>query len=210
MKFITHSEYDKIYDASFKSHLSYCISSWGAIPNYKLQSIFSIQKKYYGFYATCARVRTYQQHTFPRNFCLEHTKPLFKKHSIMTIQNMYVYHTFLDLFKILKTHIPISLYSLFNQIQRGINFKLHLPRLTLDISKNNFVFKSCSLWNSIIGDILERSIAGTNGIIVRGSALNLDLCAPVPFIKNKLRLLLLNHQASGDPLKWIPKNSLKI
>ena len=123
---------------------------------------------------------------------------------------MYVYHAFLDLLKILKTHIPISLYSFFNQSQRGINFKLHLPTVTLDISKNNFVFKSCSLWNSLIGDILERSIAGTNRIILRGSALNSDLCAPVPFIKNKLRLLLLNHQASGDPLKWIPENSLKI
>ena len=98
-------------------------------------------------------------------------------------QNMYVHHTFLDIFKILKTHIPISLYSLFNQSQR------HLTKVTLDISKNNFVFK----WNSLIGDILERSIAGTNRIIVRGSALNSDLCAPVPFIKNKLRLLLLNH-----------------
>ena len=98
-----------------------------------------------------------------------------------------VYHTFLDLFKILKTHIPISLYSLFNQSQRGINFKLHLPRVTLDISKNNFVFESCSLWNSLIGDILGRSIAGTNETIVRGSVLNSDLCAPVPFIKNKLR-----------------------
>ena len=36
MKFIPNSEYNKIYDALFKSHLSYCISSWGAIPNYKL------------------------------------------------------------------------------------------------------------------------------------------------------------------------------
>ena len=45
---------------------------------------------------------------------------------------------------------------------------------------------------------------------MRVSALNSDLCDPVPFIKNKLRLLLLNHQASGDPLKSIPENSLKI
>ena len=194
MKFIPNSVYDKIYDALFKSHLSNCISSWRAIPNYKIQSIFSIKKRcipirllfgtqysydHAGYYATCAGVRIYQQHTSPRNFCLEHAKPLFKKHSIMTIQNMYVYHTLLDLFKILKTHIPISLYSLFNQIQRGINFKLHLPRVTLDISKNNCIFESCSLWNSLIGDILERSIAGTNGIIVRGSALNSDWCVPL-------------------------------
>ena len=28
-----------------KLHLSYCISSWGAIPNSKLQSVFAIQKR---------------------------------------------------------------------------------------------------------------------------------------------------------------------
>ena len=45
---------------------------------------------------------------------------------------------------------------------------------------------------------MERSIAGANRVIVRGYALNSDLCAPVPFINlNKLRLLLLKHQASG-------------
>ena len=44
MKFIPKSEYMKIYDELFKSHLSFCISSWGAIPNSKLQSVFAIQK----------------------------------------------------------------------------------------------------------------------------------------------------------------------
>ena len=34
---------------------------------------------------------------------------------------------------------------------------------------------------------------------VKGSVLNSDLCAPVPFIK-----------ALGDAFKWIPENSLKI
>ena len=82
-KFLPNSEFNKIYDALIKSHLSYCISSWGAIPNYKLQSIFSIQKRcirllfgtqfsydHAEYYATCARVRTYQQRTSPRNYCL--------------------------------------------------------------------------------------------------------------------------------------------
>ena len=61
-------------------------------------------------------------------------------------------------------HIPISIYSLFNQSQKST--KVTLPRVTLDITNNNFVFKSCSLWNSLIGDVLERSIAGTNGTVV--------------------------------------------
>ena len=108
MKFIPKSEYMKIYDALFKSHLSYCISSWGAIPNSKLQSVFAIQKRcirllfgteylydHTGYYATCVGARTYQHHMSPKNYCLEHTKPLFNKHKLMNLPNLYVYHTFL-------------------------------------------------------------------------------------------------------------------
>ena len=46
-----------------------------------------------------------------------------------------------------------------------------------------------------------------NVIIVRGCSFNSDLCASVTFIQNKLRVLLLNHQAS---VKWTPENSLNI
>ena len=45
IKFIPKSEYMKIYDALFKSHLSYCISSWGSIPRNKLRCLFTIQKR---------------------------------------------------------------------------------------------------------------------------------------------------------------------
>ena len=127
IKFIPKSEYLKIYDALFKSHLSYCISCWGAIPSSKLQGIFSIQKRCirllfglgYSFdhpeyYETCARVITYQDHTSKKNYCLEHTKPLFNNHKIFTVFNLYIYHAFLDTFEILKTLPPPFLYSLFN------------------------------------------------------------------------------------------------
>ena len=39
--FIPKTEYEKVYNALFMSHLSYCISCWGGIPNYKLGKIFS-------------------------------------------------------------------------------------------------------------------------------------------------------------------------
>ena len=35
-----------------------------------------------------------------------------------------------------------------------------------------------------------KSIAGTNRIVVRGSPLHSDFCGPVPFIKNKLRVIV--------------------
>ena len=65
-KFIPKSEYRKLYDALFKSHMNYCISSWGGVSESKLQSIFTIQKRcirllfgkkflfdHAGYYETC-------------------------------------------------------------------------------------------------------------------------------------------------------------
>ena len=44
-KFIPKTEYLKIYHALFLSHLCYCITVWGNIPSYRLEKLFSIQKR---------------------------------------------------------------------------------------------------------------------------------------------------------------------
>ncbi len=97
MKFIPKTEYHKLYNALFKSHISYCISCWGGISSNKLACLFSIQKRcvrllfgvvpsfdHVAFYETCARVRTYEQHMAKKNFQLEHTKPIFNKEKLLT------------------------------------------------------------------------------------------------------------------------------
>ena len=220
IKFVPKSEYMKIYDALFKSHLSYCISSWGAIPKTKLNSLFSIQKRcirllfgteysydHSGFYETCARARTFEQNTSKKIFCLEHTKPIFNNHSILTIYNLYTYHTFLDVYRILKTHTPISLFSLFKLSKRNTNFTLHLPSVKLDISMKNFVYNACVKWNYLIEKILQHAPLNDNGVIVRGSVANSDFCATIPFIKKKLKSILLECQALGDVMEWERENA---
>ena len=138
----------------------------------------------------------------------EHTKPLFNKHGILTISNLYIYHTFIDTFKILKTFTPISLYNLFSQGCRDASFLLLLPSVTLDISKYNFIFRACTIWNNLIGDMLEKSLqvdkGKFKGIIIPGSSKNSDFCATVSFIKNKLKAYLLDDQSSGDPVERAP------
>ena len=77
-KFIPKSEYRKLYDTLFKSHMNYCIISWEGVSEFKLQSLFTIQKRcvrllfgkqfsfdHAGYYETCARVRSYKEHTSP-------------------------------------------------------------------------------------------------------------------------------------------------
>ena len=221
IKFIPKSEYMKIYDALFKSHLSYGISCWGGIHKSKLQGIFLVQKRcirllfgseytfdHAEYYETCARVRTYKDHTSKKMYILEHTKPLFNKNEILSIFNLYIYHTFITTFKILKTCTPVSLCNLFSKSFRCASVLLLLPTVKLDISKNNFVFNSCKIWNNLIGYMLEKSSpldkGKYKGTIIQGSSKNSDLCASISFIKNKLKVHLLSDQSSGNPVEWAP------
>ena len=167
--FIPESDYFNLYNALFKSHLSYCISSWGGISKYKLQSLFSVQKRcvrllfgkelnsdHSEFYNVCARAKTYEQHMATKNFQLEHTKPIFNERKLLTLHHLYIYHTFIDTLKIFKYRVPISIFSLFEQSSRNHHFKLLIPNVKLDLAKNNFVFQASCIWNEILHLVLNK------------------------------------------------------
>ncbi|NRB82093.1 MAG: hypothetical protein HRU38_26155 [Saccharospirillaceae bacterium] len=203
-KFIPTSEYLKLYNAFFKSHLSYCISAWGGVSKYKVESLFSIQKRcirllfgkeltldHAEFYETCARVRTYDEHLAKKDFLLEHTKPLFNEYKcILNLHHLYVYH----IFKILKYRTPISVYENFCHSLRNTNYLMLLPKINLDISKCNFMFRATSIWNRLIGTVLNNSSPNSHGIIIQGSSDCSDLSTPISYIKKKLKDLLFGIQ----------------
>ena len=147
-------------------------------------------------------------HTSPKNYCLEHTKPIFNEHKILNLSNLYVHQTFMTTYKIMKDHTPISVYDLFNLGHRH-NLLINLPPIHLNVSQYNFVYQCSLLWNKYIGKVLEKSIPESNGILILGSAENSDLCTPIPFIKNKLKSILLEYQKTGDPILWEPSNFSK-
>ena len=193
-KFIPKSEYRKLYDSFFKSHMNYCISSWGGVSESKLQTIFAVQKKcirllfgkkfsfdHAGYYETCARVRSYKEQMAPKNYCLEHTKPIFNEHNILNLSNLYVHETFMSMFKVMKEHTPISVYTMFNLSQRN-NLLVNLPSIHLKISQNDFVNQCSLLWIRFIGKVLEKCTPENSGVLIQGSTKNLDLCTPIPFV----------------------------
>ena len=53
---------------------------------------------------------------------------------------------------------------------------------------------------------MEKNKPESDGTLIPGSAENSDLCTPIPFVKNKLRNILLTHQNAGDPYLWEPSN----
>ena len=216
-KFIPESEYLNIYNALFMSHLTYCISCWGGVPSYKLQKIFSIQKRcirlLFGktpsfdsaeFYETCARTRTYEENKAPKDYCLEHTKPLFNECKILTLHNLHTYHTFMEIFKIMKYHCPISMYELLTVAPRSTKHLLILPRISLETTKQNFIFKSSSIWNKIIGNVLNLNIClpSDGGVVIPGSREHSDMSASICIIKNNLKVHLLLTQKQGDINNW--------
>ena len=162
-KYVPKTEYLKIYNALFMSHLSYCISCWGGIPRYKLEKIVSIQKRcirlLFGkspnydrkeFYETCARARTIDDHKASKDFKLEHTKPLFNEKEILNLQNLYVYHVFMETFKIAKFSTPITMRNIIKFLPRTDKLKLEVPLVKLDVSQQNFSFKCSQIWNEFL------------------------------------------------------------
>ena len=221
-KFIPKNEYLKIYNALFKSHLSYCISCWGGISKYKLQSLFSLQKRcvrlLFGkeinydhpeFYQNCARVRTYKQHMAAKNYQLEHTKPIFNEQNLLTLHHLYIYHIFCDTFKILKYKTPISLFELLSNSPNDTNMMLMVPKVNLDLAKNNFIFQASCIWNSLNKKVFNQCLLkNRDGVFIPGSTFGSDITTPITIIKKKLRGVLLDTQSS-DPLMsddWYPVN----
>ena len=226
-KFIPPSHYLKIYQSLFVSHLTYGISCWGGIYPSKLKKLFNIQKRciriLFGesysfdhpeFYATCARTRTYQDHISLKNHTLEHTKPLFNKHGLLTVQNLYVLRALLELIKIIKYQSPIPMHEKLKFCPKTQNFKLLCPVHKLDISKNNYFISSVNLWNICIKLILDSpelcSPECTNGfkLIIPGSKVNTDLTIPLGTFKTRLERQLLEIQKQGNHFSWSESNFL--
>ena len=170
-KFIPSSHYFKIYHSLFISHLTHGISFWGGICPSKLIKMFKIQKRcvrilfgdnysfdYPEYYLTCDRARTYMNHTTLKDYSLEHTKPIFNKHKLLTLNNLYVLRSLAELIKILKSHTPISMFKFLQFCHRSHHYRLHIPKHNLGISSNNFFINTATLWNTCIGALLDPPI----------------------------------------------------
>ena len=92
------------------------------------------------------------------------------------------------------------------------SLRLELPKVSLDLSKNNFIFKSATLWNSLIGTLLSKCSPNELGIMVPGSTPNSDLWATISHVKEMLKDKLLSTQGMVDinlpnsDTAWIPVN----
>ena len=148
------------------------------------------------------------------NFIIEHTKPLFNKHSILSIRGLYILRSLTELFKILKDRQPKSIFSCF-RFSRLHHNRLLPPKCVLGISMNNFVFRATSIWNKCIEKLLDHppltQVYNKKGeiefVVIPGSIKNSDLhTCTVPSFKNRLKKRLFAHQKLGDLTEWCDEN----
>ena len=92
-------------------------------------------------FRTCARIRPIKNQKLGSEFYVEEsTKPLFTIHELLAVENLYRNGCIMEMFTTVKSHLPVSLFSLFKLSTRKDN--LLTPRPT-----DQFIYKSTSLWN---------------------------------------------------------------
>ena len=153
-----------------------------------------------------------------KDYSKEHTKPLFKKHGILSVYNLYPYYCLLELYKILKFRTPYCMIELFNLLpnQAGRNLTIKLPAYFLHCQKQTFVYKATLLWNKLHKELLKPStvtlhISHTNKLNLEPSeCIILDYTTKVVSFKTALRHILFNIQSKGGNFDWTTNNYLNI
>ena len=221
-KFIPKEHYAKLYHTLFLPHLTYGISAWGS-SYYKLSKIFGIQKRcmrllfgenfnfdHADFYKTCARARSYEEHLAPKNYVLEHTKPLFKKYKFLTVHNLHKVFVLNEIYKIQKYKSPTSLLIFLHMntdsTRQHRRNNLVIPNYHLNISRNQFLYCGTCIWNKLNNEIFKICNVNRQTEIVAGSDFLSDFSTPMSRVKNKFKAILLNLQCSGDILQWEKEN----
>ena len=148
-----------------------------------------------------------------KDYTKEHTKPLFQKHEILSIHNLYPYYCLLELYKVLKFRTPYSLFELLRILDgRSGNINLAVPMTSLQCQRNNFFYQSTILWNKYYKKLLTPSKAVLHSS--HTTALNLtssefiffDFSTKVSSFKTRLRHLLHQLQSSGNEASWCESN----
>lgn len=133
---------------------------------------------------TCARTRPLKNQILGSDFHVkEHTKPLFKENSLLTVHNLYTYTCLLEMFKIIKLECPSSLFLLYHKSS------IRPERFITPKPSTSFIYKSSAIWNTC-----------------RNTPSDLNFKASTNMVKNRLKHQLLNMQSKYDANSWSDGN----
>ena len=182
--------------------------------------MFGDKEAYLDKFKTAARVRGRDGEKLGPDFYMrEHTKPIFNSTEILTIHNLFKYHTLLGVVKILKFRTPISLYSCFNTSTRKGTFLVTTETIS------TYIYIASSMWNQCtkfifnkpsLVEVFHSHMKEPEKVLIPGSSPNSDLCISMSTFKHRLKQILLETQKQGDALEWqvpnfeIPQNATNL
>ena len=140
-------------------------------------------------FCTSVRTRPFGHQFLGESFyCKEHTKPIFTKHNLLTIGNLYKYTALNEIGKIIQNQTPTALYeNIALSKRRNENMIILGSKI---IPHNQSFYTSCSNWNNLIRKL---HIPKPHNIVP---------C----ILKYKLKRYLLQTQSDGDPEIWNADN----
>ena len=148
------------------------------------------------------------------DYSKEHTKPLFKKHDVLSIFNLYPYYCLIELYKALKFRTPYCVFELFQRILNvaGRNLTLMIPAHTIRCQKQTFIYQTTLFWNKLHKKLLKPSAvkmhaSHTNRLnLLDSECIFLDFSTKVATLKSGLKKYLFETQSSGGRTDWSTNN----
>ena len=146
------------------------------------------------------------------DYTLEHTKPLFKSYSLLSIHNLYPYYTLLELFKILKFRQPYCLYEIMKPgtiLSKCKGLTIRIPETKVTIQQKTFTYKSITLWNKHYKSLIKPfavplhkdfKLKYDNTSTI--NTLHYDFTTKVSTFKAQLKELLINKQHYDSTTDW--------
>ena len=137
-----------IYMSLIYSHINYCILIWGSAEDSIIEPLFKLQKK---------AIRIITKSRF-----LEHTAPLFKSLSLLTVHKMYDLNCTLFIYKCLNcSYFPELKARIHRNCDchkyntRGRNLFRNVDIMRLKICQRSFHNYGINIWNSLIPEVKD-------------------------------------------------------
>ena len=168
--YIPPENHKNIYHTLFESHLSYCISVWGGTKKKLIDGIYTLQKSAIKYlfgdresfldkFNTAARTRPIREQCLSSNFyCKEHTKQLFTKHNILTVQTLFKYMAINELAKLICLKNPSILFEKLCLSKRNNQNVIILRNYKLGNCFHNSFLTAFNCWNILVRNILVRKL----------------------------------------------------
>jgi len=148
------------------------------------------------------------------DYSKEHTKPLFKKHDILSVFNLYPYYSLIEVYKILKFRTPYCIFELLQFIpnQAGRNLTLRVPTQSLHCQRQTFVYQTTLFWNQIHKKLLKPSKVDLHSShtsklnLLDSECIFLDFSTKIAAFKSALKKVLSSTQSTGGKIDWSTNN----